>query len=188
MKTVKVIKEKWKTIKIKKQKTNYSVSNFGRIRNDTTGLILKPNYCKNTGYLFVDIHMHGKRYHKRIHRLVAKAFLKKTFHKKMVNHKDADKHNNCILNLEWCTGSQNTKHAIRLGLMTPPVFRGEEHGNSVYTEELVRKICKLLEEGKGTKEIKKTLGFKSGDARTRSLINKIRSRKNWRHISKDYKW
>lgn len=98
----------------------YQVSNIGRIKSlprDTKNQyafqerILKQSFDKY-GYLVVGLS--GKTY--KVHRLVAEAFLTKIKGKDIINHKDGNKTNNCINNLEWCTNQENIIHAYRTGL------------------------------------------------------------------------
>lgn len=65
----------------------------------------------------------GKRCHRLIHRLVAEAYLPNPENLPQVNHKDGNKHNNNVDNLEWCTAQENNVHAVKNGLRT-----GEKHG------------------------------------------------------------
>lgn len=88
--------------------SNYDVSNFGRIRQNKKNKILKPYISKQNGYSYVMIRCNnGKYINKRIHRLVAEEFIPNPNNLPMVNHKDFDRSNNIIDNLEWVTGSQN---------------------------------------------------------------------------------
>lgn len=73
---------------------------------------------QNSGYLICDLICDdGKKYTKTIHRLVASAFCAKEIDRSVVNHIDGNKCNNNYKNLEWCTPSENTKHAIKIGTM-----------------------------------------------------------------------
>ena len=73
----------------------------------------KQKLRENTnGYLRASIH--GSDFY--IHRLVAICYLENPNKYNEVNHKDGDKHNNCVENLEWCNRSQNNKHAFTTGL------------------------------------------------------------------------
>ena len=95
--------ESWKKIK---DYENYSVSSFGRVRNDKTDRILKPT--KNAGgYYHVSLYKNGKEKNHSIHRLIGIAFLPNHDNKRMVDHIDENKMNNNIINLRWSTGSQN---------------------------------------------------------------------------------
>jgi hypothetical protein len=91
----------------------YEISSKGRISNYRK--ILNP-FVNNSGYLVIDLKVNGIRYKKLMHRLVAEAFLNNPFNKKEVNHKDGNKLNNSIDNLEWVTSSENKKHALQEGL------------------------------------------------------------------------
>lgn len=98
----------WETIK---EHPNYQISTKGDVKNIRTGKILKPISTKN-GYLRVSLD--GKLC--RVHRLVADAFLIKKDSDTQINHIDGNKKNNNVDNLEWCTPSQNIKHAQNAGL------------------------------------------------------------------------
>jgi hypothetical protein len=63
------------------------------------------------GYLIVDLYDKcGRKCHKKVHRLVAEAFIENPLNLPEVNHKDEDKHNNMVSNLEWCTSSYNKRY------------------------------------------------------------------------------
>ena len=86
--------------------SKYEVSNLGRVRNTKTKRILKLQ--KNTcGYLQVDLCENNKRKYAIVHRLVALAFLPNPYNLKEINHKDENKENNVLSNLEWCDRKYN---------------------------------------------------------------------------------
>ena len=74
----------------------------------------KGKMCKqsksNLGYLTVGFTVNNKKINKYVHRLVAEAFINNTFNKPFVNHKDENKLNNRVVNLNWCTNSENQLH------------------------------------------------------------------------------
>lgn len=92
----------------------YEVSSAGNIRNFRTGTIRKPA-LHPTGYFLVDLWRFGSKKTFRVHRLVAMAFLENPGGRAQVNHIDGNKTNNHLENLEWATGSENTRHAITIG-------------------------------------------------------------------------
>jgi len=97
----------------------YSASNYGRIRNDGTGRIMR--FQVNTrGYLSLTLRRDNRQETQMVHRLVAEAFLGGIHPGLDVNHIDGDKTNNCIENLEWCTREENVRHAVRTGLRPGP--------------------------------------------------------------------
>lgn len=90
--------------------TRYDISNDGYVRNRYTGRILRGARDRD-GYRTVMLYNDGKKYTKKIHRLVAQYFLEPDPERDQVNHKDGNKTNNHVSNLEWCTRSENTRHA-----------------------------------------------------------------------------
>lgn len=90
----------------------YQVSSWGRVRNAERGSILTP-YKNKKGYLKVGLCVSGRKSPKkyRVNRLVAKAFIENPKGLPQVNHKDGNKENNSVTNLEWITNSDNMKHA-----------------------------------------------------------------------------
>lgn len=104
--------EEWKTIPFN---TNYEVSNLGRIKNKKTSHVLKEK-DNGHGYKIVSLYNHAIRKVWYIHRVVAITFIPNPLNKPEVNHIDGNKGNNKISNLEWCTTSENGKHAYKIGL------------------------------------------------------------------------
>ncbi len=92
----------------------YSVSNLGRVRNNRTGRILKPDGNSN-GYESVQISLNGKPKRYSVHRLVAEAFCLKQENQTEVDHIDGNRRNNIVENLRWATGSENMLYASQRG-------------------------------------------------------------------------
>lgn len=119
----------------------YQVSNLGRVKSfhRKEPCILKP-MMNHKGYLRVELHNAGFAEMRSVHNLVKCAFdpLRDYGVNLQINHKDGDKTNNRIDNLEWCTGSQNVRHAFETGLKVP--VKGEQHGMCKLTDDEVREI------------------------------------------------
>lgn len=127
------MQEEWKPIE--GYEGYYEISSFGRVKSLSRtiytvwkngepgtyfqeGRILTTKECaKNKNgwqtYLQVCLSVDGVQKYKMIHRLVAEAFLEHPVGKDYVNHKDGNKHNNRIDNLEWVTQKENIEHCIK---------------------------------------------------------------------------
>lgn len=92
----------------------YQISNLGNVkgikRKGSSGCKLRPALRKD-GYMQVSLRKEGKDSSYLVHRLVAIAFLPMTNEKNQVNHKDGNRTNNILENLEWCTPQENTLHS-----------------------------------------------------------------------------
>ena len=113
------MEEVWKNIP---DYDGYQVSSYGRIKSlartySKNNIILKQLKI-NSGYYIVNLWKNNKCTHKLIHRLVAENFIENLDNKKVVNHKDGNKLNNNVDNLEWVTMIENTKHAIKNNLIS----------------------------------------------------------------------
>ena len=93
----------------------YSVSKKGEIRNDRNGKLKAP-FKGTNGYYNVDLYNDGVRKKVRVHRVVGETFLDNPYNKPQINHKDGNKSNNEVDNLEWVTASENIRHAFDNGL------------------------------------------------------------------------
>lgn len=89
---------------------NYTISTTGVITNTKTNYTKQQWLCQN-GYYYVDLQHKGYKRKYPVHRLLALAFLPNPLNKRTVNHKDGNKENNDLSNLEWATDSENMQHA-----------------------------------------------------------------------------
>ena len=158
--------EEWKPIKGFEK---WQISNHGRVKSPNK--ILKPFFDQRKYYM-VDL---GKT--KRVHRLVAEHFIPNPQNKPQVNHKDGNKLNNHIDNLEWVTNQENMTHACKKGLYDKNKAKGEINGNSKLKIETVKEIKRLLKEGKiSQRQISIRIGVSPG------AINQIKQGKTWAHV------
>lgn len=88
----------------------YQVSNLGRIYSLRREKILAGG-IDTSGYIVVTLYKNGKGKTKTVHRLVAKAFIENPKELPVINHKDENKTNNHITNLEWCTIKYNINYS-----------------------------------------------------------------------------
>lgn len=148
----------------------YQVSNLGKIISGLPSRVIFRKFSKNNkGYLRVVFRKNYIAKTFSVHRLVAEAFIPNPENKLQVNHKNADKSDNRVTNLEWNTNAENMNHAISMGLGTMPIpicmvlvkenfitnffsFRDAERKTSINRS----KIKKLIETGEVYKGIKFT--------------------------------
>jgi hypothetical protein len=183
------MKEIWKSIP---KYFYYEISSLGRLRSKdkpctyvyrktgtvvnrvVKGRLLNPSLNKDGYYHTVLIRDDGVAKVKKIHRLVARAFLGRSPRRKMVvMHKDDDRTNNHWKNLQWGTTQENTKDRdLKLRQA-----RGQGHGNALFTDAEVRKIAKLLRKGWFTRDIADLFQVKQ------RTILAISSGQSWSHIT-----
>lgn len=137
----------------------YQASNMGRIKSmryakSSNEHVLSPSKEKK-GYLKVQLQTGVKSKSWRVHRLVALTFIPNHQNFKEVNHKDGNKENNSLLNLEWCDRKQNINHAVLNGLYEPvfaaankirkPITAINIQTNASTCFESIREACRTLE-------------------------------------------
>jgi len=139
------MQEVWKQVSLKPFTSIYQVSNMGRVKG-TNGKVLKQQSNKTTGYLTVMLYNKGYRKNVTVHRLVASAFIDNNNPDllTMVNHKDENKHNNRVDNLEWCT----QKYNMNYGTLK------ERQSRSRLNNDTIKKIPITLIKGKKYQEFK----------------------------------
>lgn len=165
-----------KEIWIKIEGYNYSISNKGNVRNDTTLCLLKPQKNLNTDHSRIFLYKKGiKRKRFLIHRLVAIAFIPNPNNYPIVNHLDSNPNNNNVLNLQWTTQSGNCIHARDTGRLSPPI--GEKNGMSILNEEKAIRVIMLWNKGLTQLEIADIMNV------SRSCICGITQKRKWKHLS-----
>lgn len=141
---------------------NYKIDRKGNIYNKKNQKM--RFYVSHNGYLNATLYRDGVNKKFRVHRLVAEHFLNPDESRRFVNHKDGNKLNNSVENLEWCTSRENTEHAIKTGLIKPKkgkahklskrIIATDENGDTTYyygTRDVERKtgvdrkyVCRVL--------------------------------------------
>jgi len=147
----------------------YQASNYGNIksfkrRGQPKDRIRKPMMLTN-GYRNIDLSKHNKRSLQKISRLVATSFIPNPENKLCVNHKDGNKLNDKLDNIEWCTHSENQKHAYKLGLKKKVAKLNE------FQVRVIRKIDDMT-----NTEIAKIFNVKQ------PAISQIKNYKRWTDI------
>lgn len=170
---------------IKGYEGHYQVSSSGRVKSLSRVVECRKGVFVNKKERILSDWNCGKGYRKvklskdsaeksiRVHRLVAETFLSNPEAKSEVNHVNGIKDDNRIENLEWCTSSENTKHALNNKLKISQ--KGSEHGMSKLTEQDVLEIRKI---GR-SKTLKEVSEIYKVDM---SLISSVLLNKIWKHI------
>ena len=134
----------------------YYISNIGRVKSFSIkkineGKMMKVSY--KHGYVYVALTKNKIQKWFRVHRLVGSAFLPKIEGKSMLNHKDGNKKNNRVDNLEWCTRSENMRHAFDTGLVNMDLRRGKKMPYYKNKIQIIDPTGKILDVMVGQKEM-----------------------------------
>ena len=150
----------------------YEVSDKGNVWSTRgKGRMLRP--CKKeNGYLEVKLQAEGKIVSMLVHRLVALAFIPNPDNKPHVNHKNGNKEDNSVPNLEWSTSQENIEHAFANGLSSV----GEGHGKSNYTNAQIVEVKKLLSQGYSCTKVAKMTGV------SRKVVYDVSYGRTWSHL------
>ena len=151
----------------------YEISNTGKVRRKGKLRERKLRLHRN-GYLHVNLCKDGKHLMCSIHRLVAITFLENTDNKKTVNHKNGDKTDNRVDNLEWATLSEQHKHAYTNGLRVAP--KGEQSVRAKLTEAKVKEIRDRYDNGYTQIKLAKEYGV------GQKHISRIIRGERWTHV------
>ncbi|WP_343743332.1 NUMOD4 domain-containing protein [Herbaspirillum huttiense] len=161
---------------------SYEVSNKGAVRSVVRTITYKGRWGMTTtvlpqkvlslnrtpaGYLDIQLSRDGRHKHHLIHRLVAAAFIGAS--DLQINHKDGDKENNSVLNLEYCTSQENLLHCTRV--LKKKI--GEGSGSAKLKAD---DILKIRSDHRVLREIAADYGV------SLQAISYVKRRKNWGHI------
>jgi len=152
----------------------YQISNKGNIRKlrkDGT-YVTKKQFLGHCGYMWCRMMVKGKVFKNKTHRLVALQFIPNTYNRKTVNHKDGNKLNNSVNNLEWLTIAQNLRHAKQNNL----IAIGIRIGCAKLNDNSVREIRKL----RGVLSHKKIADIYNV---SEDAIRSVLSNKTWIHVN-----
>ena len=134
----------------------YQVSDCGIVKSLKFGKerILKPGTDGN-GYLFVYLYKNRKKKMCKVHRLVCQTFLPNPNNLPQVNHKDEDKTNNKVDNLEWCDRKYNNNYGTRIQRIN------EKNTNGKCSKPVIQftKDGKIVKEWKSTRDVERNLGY-----------------------------
>lgn len=150
----------------------YEVSNKGKVRSYETKTE-KSITNHNSGYLATTFCKNNEPKTFLLHRLVAIHFINNPENKRCVNHKDGNKHNNNVENLEWNTHKENNDHAFLNGLKNPA--KGERNAATKLTKEQVLQI-REIGYSMTQREISNIFNISN------SVVYNIRANKIWKHI------
>lgn len=173
-------KEIWKDIK--NYEKLYQVSNYGRVRSKThirkngknenniclsKGKILSSGKDSN-GYMIVVFSKNGKTKSYRVHRLVAQAFIPNINNYRCVNHKDENKQNNNVENLEWCSHKYNNNYGTKPNRISiansKSVNQYDKDGNFIKKWNSMKEVSRYLKIARADVNISKCCKNKSKTA------------------------
>ena len=108
----------------------YAVTSCGKVWSYRNECFLKPR-ANRGGYLYVNLFKDGEKKTYYVHRLVAEAYIPNTENLPQINHKDENKTNNCLQNLEWCDAKYNANYGTRNEKIKKPILQYDLDGNLI---------------------------------------------------------
>lgn len=163
-------------VEIEGYENRYSINKNGEILNLKTGKKLNP-YKNPDGYRKVTFYETAKkRKFFYVHRLLAKAFIENPLNKDFINHINGNTSDNRIENLEWCTRSENGKHAFKLGLNKSNPVYGSKNKNSKINESIALEIKQKFKVGFKQSYIARYFNI------SKYIVSNVITGKTWNHI------
>lgn len=156
-----------RTITAKRRSGPYQKRFPGKVLRTNKGIAQYPGLtiCKD-----------GQRVDIFVHELVLEAFVGPRPPGMVCNHRDSNRHNNVVSNLEWCTQFDNRHHSMDKGLWHPFLLRGEASPSAKLTEEQVRNIRIRVTQGTSMYALAREFDVRD------STIYKIVHRQRWKHV------
>lgn len=164
----------------------YKASTLGRVRSVKRvirykngnkvlqpGRLLRPAFDKITGYERVNLCRGNRKTCVCLHQAVGRTFLENPENLPEINHKDGNKLNCVVTNLEWTTVLGNKQHAVKMGLIDR---KGEKHPMARKTEEDIKEIRTLLSQKVPQSRIAAAFGV------TQPYVSKIKLGQRWSHV------
>jgi len=136
----------------------YNIDRSGQVTNRNTGKQVKPQE-NNCGYMRVQLCNGSLKPRFFVHRIVAELFIPNPLNLPQVNHKDGDKKNNHVSNLEWVSASDNRKHSFRELGENPTRVCGTDNGVCKVTIEQIQQAKNAVESGRLIKDVAAGLGL-----------------------------
>ena len=121
----------------------YAITPEGDVYSYKRKKFLKPG-VNGIGYLYVSLCKDGKIKHYGVHRLVAEAYIPNPDNLPQINHKDENKENNCLQNLEWCDAKYNINYGTRNEKIKKPILQYDLDGNYIKTFNSIQKASEEL--------------------------------------------
>lgn len=150
----------------------YRISNLGNLQDILTGKIRKSS-LNSRGYPQLHLWRNGKKRNHTIHSLVMASFVGDRPTMMDINHRNGNKTDNRIENLEYVTRSQNIKHAFSIGLISK---QGEKNPRAKLTDALIFSIRQLRKEGMTGRMLSRKFGISDGH------VSDIVHHRLWAHV------
>jgi hypothetical protein len=174
----------WRPATIGGEPWPYEVSSHGAVRRATRAGGTRPGHpiravvgtCR---YPHVTLHAGGRRRTVTVHRLVAEAFLGPAPVGAEVNHRDGDKMNASVRNLEYVTRSENMRHAFATGLNKPHGFNGARNGAAKLSERQARSLYRRAHAGENQRRLAAEYGVSP------ALVTMVKQGQVWGHVTQE---
>jgi hypothetical protein len=154
----------------------YYINELGALFSCSNGKKYELKQSLRNGYPCVSFWINGKVKTQYVHRLVAQTFIPNPNNKRVVNHINGIKTDNKVLNLEWCTYSENMQHAFDTGLNVSSKCKRNIGEYNAMSKIKSADVVLIINDTRSQSAIAKDYGV------SQTIISKIKLRKYWKHI------